>query len=544
MFYLDPELLVKLAGFGGFLWLGLFIVSRATTQTYFTIVGMLGMLAMALFLFSSTMIGNNTTGLEVESGILLARAFWWTNLLPTAFWFHMAMLIGRQAENKPPFNWVVGLVYSLAIFLSLVGTFSDAFLDYTHSFLLPGNHVYTDVSPGYVLIIIYLVLINGSSFFILLKTWLIARRQTTSRQTSLNSQLRLLVLGGFLFMVGGAWLSLNFYYKLNFYDLWGNVFLITGLVLLGYGVAHFSMLVEGQDIQRDFIYSLTLNSLVCLVYIIVLSLTGSHSTLNALVVVGLAVLSHTTFDFFRELWDKFFFNRREQLARSEARAYATAIASQPAPVQELEQAIAYSSPAPLITQDVEISAVEAGKVEIKAASSSQPEFSQKKFNDLVRKAITDLKNPPQMIKSPLLSLATIEIRLRESEMEDNRLNRVAILREWLIQLIENLRPVGSEASGTGEAWRFYNVLYYPYVREISLKGAMVELRRFQQERRQNNRHEAPGEVERTLEWLVEIDEDTFYKWQRKASDTIASIIREQELKHPAIPTETLIYKNV
>jgi hypothetical protein len=135
-----------------------------------------------------------------------------------------------------------------------------------------------------------------------------------------------------------------------------------------------------------------------------------------------------------------------------------------------------------------------------------------------------------MITSPLLSLKTIEVRLRESELEDNRLNRVAILREWLIQLIENLRPAGSDASGTGEAWRFYNVLYYPYVREISRKGALAELRRLQHQRRQALNGEPPGELEKILEWLVDVDEDTFYKWQRRASDTIASIISEQELK--------------
>src|SRR4051794_3287712 len=154
---------------------------------------MLGMLAMAFFLFSSAIIGNNTTGLEIEGAVLLAKTFWWANLLPTAFWFHLTMLISQQVPSqvrvqprkKPLFNWLSGLVYITAITLSLVGTFSDAFLDYTHSFYLTGNHVYTDVSSGYILVILFLLVTNGASFFNLLKAWRLSRSQTVTPATGL-----------------------------------------------------------------------------------------------------------------------------------------------------------------------------------------------------------------------------------------------------------------------------------------------------------------------------------------------------------------------
>ncbi len=532
MFGLDPVLLVKVTGFGGFLWLGLFIISRAGRQTALSIVSMLGMLAMASYLLSSTLIGNNNMVLGFEGSILLARSFWWANLVPGAFWFHLTQLISYQSQGQGPqkriFTWPVVLVYIGALVICLPGTFSDLFLDYTHSRPMPDTHIYTDVGPSYILFILYILVTLGGGFLYLLRAWLVAQRPSAPNSNSAPAaQLRLLLVGGLLFLVGGLWLACNFYFKLGVSELWGNLFLLTGLALLGYGVAHFSLLVDGQDVQRDFIYSFTLTTLVCLVYAVLLGFSGANSSLNVLVVVGLAVLSHTTFDYSRGLLDKIFFSNREQLARSEARAYATAIASQPVALLELEQALAFTLPAP--ASDVEEN--ELGE-EGNLATSSQPEFNQKNFNDLVRKALTGLKNPPEMIKSPLLSLSTIEVRLRDSGVEDNRLNRVAVLREWLIQLIDELRPVGSAASGTGDAWRFYNVLYYPYVREISRKGALVELRRIQHERRQNNKTEPPGDLERALEWLVDVDENTFYKWQRKASDAIASIIREQEVKQP------------
>jgi len=80
-----------------------------------------------------------------------------------------------------------------------------------------------------------------------------------------------------------------------------------------------------------------------------------------------------------------------------------------------------------------------------------------------------------------------------------------------------------------EAWRFYNVLYYPYVRELSRKSALAEARRLSEARRRNGQRD-PGELEQVLAWLADVDEDTFYKWQRRASDMIAAILWEENGK--------------
>ena len=73
------------------------------------------------------------------------------------------------------------------------------------------------------------------------------------------------------------------------------------------------------------------------------------------------------------------------------------------------------------------------------------------------------------------------------------------------------------------------MLYYPYVRELSRKSALAEARRLGEERRRAGQRE-PGELEQVLAWLADVDEDTFYKWQRRASDTIATILWEENGK--------------
>jgi len=45
-------------------------------------------------------------------------------------------------------------------------------------------------------------------------------------------------------------------------------------------------------------------------------------------------------------------------------------------------------------------------------------------------------------------------------------------------------------------------------------------------------------MERVVDWLIQVDEDTFYKWQRRGSDTIAAALRERErAAGGAVPSE-------
>ena len=74
------------------------------------------------------------------------------------------------------------------------------------------------------------------------------------------------------------------------------LFLIVGLAALGYGVAHFGLLLDGQNIQRDFLYNLTGIVLLNLLYGGLLALAGPITVESALALVALVTLTHSTFD--------------------------------------------------------------------------------------------------------------------------------------------------------------------------------------------------------------------------------------------------------
>jgi hypothetical protein len=48
--------------------------------------------------------------------------------------------------------------------------------------------------------------------------------------------------------------------------------------------------------------------------------------------------------------------------------------------------------------------------------------------------------------------------------------------------------------------------------------------------RQRNGQPHPGDLEQVLVWLVDIEAPTFYKWQRKASDIIATSLWEDNAR--------------
>ncbi len=150
----------------------------------------------------------------------------------------------------------------------------------------------------------------------------------------------------------------------------------------------------------------------------------------------------------------------------------------------------------------------------------------KGFDDMVRRALTHLSDPTKLSLSPLLQLSLVTITLQEQGLEDTRLQRVAVLKALLTDLVHDLRPQQQSDGCAGAAHRFYNCLYYPYVRGITRRTAPTVLRRLRERR---EREGGPRtEEERVVEWMLQVNEDTYYKWQRRGSDTIALILRERE----------------
>jgi hypothetical protein len=516
MLGIDPTLFVQLAGFGVFLWVGLYLLVRASVRTPLIVVSAIGLFAQAAY-FATGALSDTTS--DLRWFLVLEQGFWWTTVLPAASWFHVSSLIARRPFRPETrrtarllFTRLVVLAYSVALCLTLFGSIGDMIIDYSHPVQLADGYA---VNPG-VGYPVYMIYIAGTAAGALANLVRALRRFAHHPEPAgpaILRQLRLLTGGGLFFLIGGLWIAVRKYWDLPVSALPGFLCLFVGLMALAYSIVHFGMLLEGQNIRRDFIYSLTGIALMNLLYVGLLAPSSQLSAAGLLVLVGLVTVTHTAFDSGRTLFDRLFFNRDEQAARAEARDYATALAALPVATSSLLPEIAPTSPEQTI--------------EAEAAPPQADE--EKRFKDAVRRALTSLKSPPRLAQSQLLTLAMVERRVAQAGLPDNRLNRVVMLRELLVEQIEGLRPSDDASAKVGDAWRFYNVLYYPYVRELSRKGALAEARRLSEERRRDGQR-TPGDLEQVLSWLADVDEDTFYKWQRRASDTIATMLWEENLK--------------
>ncbi len=518
----DPVVIAQIVGFGVFLWLGLYLLVRVTSRTPLIVVGLVALFAQATF-FAASVLTFHTQ--DLQALIVLERTFWWTAVLPVAAWFHFTDLIAHEiGEDKPGrvrnvWSPQVVCVYVVALVITVAGTVSDLFIRYNEPvFASAQRFAYLERGVAYPLQIAYLGLAGTGATFNVVRALRRIAHSDNEGDRALAQQLKLLVGGALPFLAGGLYIASRYTWNPSITVLPGYLLLLVGLGMLGYGIAHFGLLLEGQNIQRDFIYSLCGIVLINLLYVGLVGLTGALSVHSLVALVGLATLTHTTFDSGRRWLDTFFFNPAEQAARAEARDYATVLGTMPV-----------AQPAALHSAELP---VDEPVVDEQHAISSVPpaDFGDEKaFKSLVRKAISNLKSPPHLAKSPLLTLELVAQRLARQGQADNRLNRAAALREILVEHIDTLRPTSDETVKVGEAWRFYNVLHYPYVRELSRKGALAEARRLAEERRRAGQRQ-PGDLEQVLMWLADVDEDTFYKWQRKASDTLATMLWEENRK--------------
>ena len=99
-----------------------------------------------------------------------------------------------------------------------------------------------------------------------------------------------------------------------------------GVIMLGYGVARYSALMEGRIIRRDFIYNVVAVSLITMVYLAVtwLSVKLFYVPASAFIfVVILAVVTHSVIDIARMNLDAVFYQKENRQLRANLRRMAS-----------------------------------------------------------------------------------------------------------------------------------------------------------------------------------------------------------------------------
>jgi len=141
---------------------------------------------------------------------------------------------------------------------------------------------------------------------------------------------------------------------------------------------------------------------------------------------------------------------------------------------------------------------------------------EKEFTRLTRRALSHLSNLNRLVSSPLISLPVVDAYITEQKLpHEQSLDRARALQQILIKSIERLKPT-TDSEITSDVMRYYNALYYPYVRGIKPFSTRQILSDFDDETHQ------------IIQWFqTQVPERTLYNWQNVAAELIAKDLLEQ-----------------
>jgi len=153
-------------------------------------------------------------------------------------------------------------------------------------------------------------------------------------------------------------------------------------------------------------------------------------------------------------------------------------------------------------------------------SRKDPQINLSMLNEeersrLTRRALSHFGNLTRLASSPLTQLPAIEQRLKARGAPDTTLERAAELKLLLTESILKLKPQDEKEFDATDEWRFYNALFFPYV-----KG----LRPYSRNQEKNL---AAFEKE-AVEWFQSfVPERTLHNWQNAGARLIANDLWER-----------------
>ena len=134
---------------------------------------------------------------------------------------------------------------------------------------------------------------------------------------------------------------------------------------------------------------------------------------------------------------------------------------------------------------------------------------------LTRRALSHFGDLTRLASSPLTQLPVLEGRLKSRLAPDSTLERAAELKALLTESILKLKPYGESEFDTTDEWRFYNSLYFPYVRGLRPYS-------------RNAGKSLTGLEKEAIHWFQSfVPERTLHNWQNTAARLVANDLWEE-----------------
>jgi hypothetical protein len=265
---------------------------------------------------------------------------------------------------------------------------------------------------------------------------------------------------------------------------WMALTMSVDLLLLGYAVAMLDAYDEGHSIRRDSLRSLMTSVMMVLIVagqaIVVTLLIGVSQPLLILIfgLISTVLVGVTYQDTIQTGIDRLILRQSEATYRENLRSASNAV------IQTLpEQSLIH--------------------------------MDDSEFNRITRRAISYYTDLNKLAASPLIQLPCLT-------EHNSVLERTHALKALIRHHIEQLKPDSPDEFSTQEEWRYYNVLYFPYIRGLKPYSRRYSLEEL-----------TPAEAQALAWFQAYVPERTLYNWQKSAADLVGQALRDS--LNPASP---------
>ena len=308
------------------LWLGCYVVTRSPHSRLAWLAG------LTLWLLANIFV---SAFLSVEVSPAVDGWPAWPLNLPLALWYHLS-LETLPSDRGHRQHRLLFLIYGQAVALDILAVATPLIMTEAQS----GIGVYTALFSHGPLFPLLPVGLIGVSLLALYNFW-------TARQAASNlafrKQLDSLVRGtGLAVLAIGYWMG-AIGLGLQAPDLPIVLALGLGVGTLGYGTIRYSALVEGRVVRYDIVFNGLLILAVSVLYLAVLWILQrafGFSSIIIVVLVALAVATHSGFEFARRLLDRPFLRQPERALRAVLRGAIIEVGERKALDDSLRSALA------------------------------------------------------------------------------------------------------------------------------------------------------------------------------------------------------------
>jgi hypothetical protein len=315
-------------------WLGIYVVTRSPRSLIAWLTGLTLWSVAGLFLNQLLALNPPPLPQNLPGWMTVLLPFWppgtaeqgssgwlqgWLVIPAIVIWHHVTVLLRPGPMN--PWRWtrvLIGYLAAVAAILLLVYTnliFSRE----------PGDPIYMNtLNPGpfYPVFMGLLILFTAFSLVNLSRS---ARDAPAVMQ---RNQLSILILATLIAGLTGPLGLVAETFSIGVPRVTLSILLGIAVVLLGYGVAQYSALVQGRTIRRDFIYNAIAMAVISLLYLLVARISVQFFDVPAAVyifIVLLAIITHSLIDIAHQILDFLFFNKERRMIRQNLAMLASSV---------------------------------------------------------------------------------------------------------------------------------------------------------------------------------------------------------------------------